>query len=66
MREVARHDRPREKLARHGTGAMGDNELLAILIGHGSRRSDAMASANAVIEAAGGLHGLPRLRGGQL
>jgi len=45
---------------------MGDNELLAILIGHGSRRSDAMASANAVIAAAGGLHGLPRLRGGQL
>ena len=35
MKTVAPHDRPREKLERIGAGALGDNELLAIVIGHG-------------------------------
>ncbi len=56
-----RHDRPREKLAELGGAALGDNELLAIVIGSGVRSMSALAIANAVLEQAGGLHGLCRI-----
>ena len=62
MKAVAPHDRPREKLQRLGAGAMGDNELLAIVLGHGRARSSALDLANAVLGAADGLHGLVRAR----
>ena len=40
MIDLAPRDRPREKLERSGVGALGDNELLAVLIGHGSGRRE--------------------------
>jgi DNA repair protein RadC len=55
------HDRPREKLAQHGPAALGDNELLAIVIGCGTRRRHAQEIANDVLEGAGGLHALGRM-----
>ena len=61
MKEVAPHDRPREKLERLGACGLGDNELLAIVIGSGSREVDALSVANQLIDHAGGLHGLTRL-----
>ncbi|HVC20526.1 MAG TPA: DNA repair protein RadC [Vicinamibacterales bacterium] len=61
MRELAPHDRPREKLIRLGPQALGDNELLAIVLGSGFRRSSVLALAGAVLQAGGGLHGLVRL-----
>jgi len=60
MKEVAPHDRPREKLARLGAHSLGDNELLALVIGSGSRDADALELANRLIDAAGGIHGLTR------
>jgi DNA repair protein RadC len=57
----SRHDRPREKLERLGVSALGDNELLAIIIGHGTPRHDALATANAVLRQAGNIVGLTRL-----
>jgi DNA repair protein RadC len=60
MKIVAPHDRPREKLERVGPGGLGDNELLAIVLGHGVPRSGALELANAVLDAVGGLHGLAR------
>jgi DNA repair protein RadC len=54
------HDRPREKLARVGAAALGDNELLAIVLAQGMPRASALELANAVLAAAGGLHGLVR------
>jgi DNA repair protein RadC len=60
MKSVALHDRPREKLERMGPGALGDNELLAIVLGHGAPRTGALDVANAVLAATGGLHGLAR------
>ena len=60
MRSVAPHDRPREKLERVGAGGLGDNELLAIVLGHGVPRTSALELANAVLDAVGGLHGLAR------
>lgn len=60
MKTLAPHDRPREKLQRLGVPALGDNELLAIVLGQGSRRASALDLANAVLNAFGGIHGLVR------
>lgn len=60
MKDLSPDDRPREKLSRHGVAALGDNELVALVIGTGSRRRDALTLANALLAAHGGLHGLTR------
>ena len=60
MKEVAKHDRPREKLQRLGVAALGDNELVAIILGSGSRGCGALELANRLLDRAGGLHGLTR------
>lgn len=51
-------DRPREKLARVGPGALGDNELVALLLGTGVRARSSLALAQDVLETAGGVAGL--------
>jgi DNA repair protein RadC len=60
MKFLANDDRPREKLQRHGVAALGDNELLALVIGSGSRRGGALTVANEVLAAHGGVHALAR------
>src|SRR5262249_2745374 len=59
-------DRPREKLQRHGAAALGDNELLALIVGAGSVRAGALEVANALLAAQGGLHDLARARSDEL
>ncbi len=66
MRDVAPHDRPREKLERLGATALGDNELLALVLGSGSRDHDALELANDLIAHVGGLHGFTRVGVGDL
>lgn len=66
MKQVAPHDRPREKLERLGSSALGDNELLALVLGSGARGRDVLELANAVLEHSGGLHGLTRAGVGDL
>lgn len=61
MKELSVHDRPREKLTRMGAATLGDNELLAIVVGSGSHRANALTLANQILEASGGLHGMPRM-----
>ena len=60
MKAIAAHDRPREKLARAGAASLGDNELIAIVLGHGGARVSALDLANAVLTAAGSIAGLAR------
>ena len=60
MKDLFPDDRPREKLQRHGAAALGDNELIALVLGNGSRRGNALTVANALLAAHGGLHGLAR------
>ena len=60
MKDLLPDDRPREKLRRHGATALGDNELVALVLGNGSRRGNALSVANALLAAHGGLHGLTR------
>jgi DNA repair protein RadC len=66
MKAVAPHDRPREKLERLGAAALGDNELLALVLGTGSRGRDVLALANRLLENTAGLHGLTRAGVGTL
>lgn len=61
MASVPVEDRPREKLARVGVEALGDNELLALVIGAGTRARGALTVAQDVIAVADGLSGLARL-----
>jgi DNA repair protein RadC len=60
MKAIAEHDRPREKLARLGAAALGDNELIAIVLGQGQPRATALDLANLTLAAIGGVTGLAR------
>jgi DNA repair protein RadC len=60
MKALSPDDRPREKLWQHGARSLGDNELVALVIAHGGPRHDALALANALLAAYGGLHRLAR------
>ena len=66
MKAVAPHDRPREKLERLGVAALGDNELLALVLGNGARGRNALDLANALIDEVGGLHAITRVAVGDL
>jgi DNA repair protein RadC len=66
MKRLLPHDRPREKLARVGAGALGDNELLAILLGQGSRDRNALELATELLDDVSGLYGLSRASRDQL
>jgi len=57
---LAPRDRPREKLLRAGAGALGDNELVAVLLGAGLRDRDALAVAAHLLSGVGGVAGLGR------
>jgi len=59
--DLAPGDRPREKLERHGPGALGDNELLALVIGHGTAGRSGLAIATAVLSDVGGVRRLTRV-----
>jgi DNA repair protein RadC len=58
VKDLSPEDRPREKLHAHGPRALGDNELVAVVIGSGCHGRDALAVGNALLAARGGLHGL--------
>jgi DNA repair protein RadC len=60
MKTVAVHDRPREKLQRVGATALGDNELLAVVLGHGRANASALDLANAVLAGSGGIERIAR------
>jgi len=43
--QIPQHDRPREKLLIKGPGALGDEELIAVLLGKGTPKMDVMSLA---------------------
>lgn len=51
-------DRPREKLLERGPESLGVNELLAVLLGSGTKASSALELANQLLDRSGGLEGL--------
>ena len=58
---VAPDDRPREKLTRVGASGLGDNELLALVLGHGTPAMSALDLANLLMARCGGARGLLKL-----
>lgn len=53
IRNWALEDRPREKLLIQGTQGLSDTELLAILLGSGTRNASAVDLARQILESAG-------------
>ena len=58
--------RPREKLLARGPAALGDAELLAILLRTGTAGRGVLQMAQEVLNAFGGLHGLLQASGEDL
>ena len=54
-------ERPREKLFTHGPKPLGDAELLAILIGSGTRGATALDLGQTLLHQSDGLSGIARL-----
>ena len=66
LREMAPHDRPRERLLREGGSALSDGELLAVLLRTGCAGASALDLGRELLATAGGLAGLATLDGGAL
>lgn len=66
MKGIAPHDRPREKLERLGATSLGDNEVLALVLGHGQGPDNVLALANRLLATTDGLAGLTRVTGDEL
>jgi DNA repair protein RadC len=58
IRDWPEGERPREKLLAHGSATLSDAELLAVLLGSGSRGKDALALGRDLLNAAGSLGAL--------
>jgi DNA repair protein RadC len=58
LRSWPRSERPRERLLDAGPQALSDGELLAVLLGTGTRGRDAAALARSMLEHSGGIAGL--------
>lgn len=66
MKDLLPEDRPREKLLRNGAAALGDNELVALVVGSGTRRAGALGLANELLRCTGGIRGLARSKADDL
>ena len=58
VRDLPAAERPRERLAREGADALGNDELIAILLRTGSRRDSALSLAQRLLAEFGTLHAL--------
>lgn len=55
MKEMCESERPRERLLRQGAEALSDGELLAVLIGSGTRERSALELGRGLLSECGGL-----------
>src|SRR5258706_1965130 len=60
LARAATSERPRERLWRDGTRAIGDGELVAIILGTGVRDHPSIAIAQELLRSTGGIAGLSR------
>lgn len=60
IREILKHERPREKLAAHGPSTLTDSELLAIFLRTGVKGKSAISLAAELLKTRGSLRGLSR------
>jgi DNA repair protein RadC len=60
MRAMPERQRPRERLLEHGAEPLADAELVAVLLGTGTRGSSALWLAHELLATFGGMHGVGR------
>ncbi len=56
--DVPKEYRPREKLLKYGSDFLTDEELLAIILGTGSKGEDVLELSKRILNNIGGIHGL--------
>lgn len=56
--DLPENERPRERLLRYGTESLSNAELLAIILGSGTKRENVLSLSNRIIKETGGLNGL--------
>jgi DNA repair protein RadC len=66
LRDIPDEDRPRERLFRLGPSALSNEELVALLLGTGSRGESVLERARRLLAAYGGLAGLAGVSGAEL
>jgi DNA repair protein RadC len=66
MRELAEDERPRERLLAHGPEVLADAELVAVILGSGTRGENVVDLSRRLLEALGGITGLARADGAAL
>jgi DNA repair protein RadC len=66
IQDLPADERPRERLARLGPAALSSEELLALLLGAGTRGESALDRARKILATHGGLPGLAALTGAEL
>src|SRR5499433_1411076 len=66
IKDLQPEDRPRERLARMGPAALSNEEILALLLGSGSRGESALDRARRLLASHGGLAGLAALTRAEL
>jgi DNA repair protein RadC len=59
--DLPKHDRPREKMQSKGAGALSDPELVAILLGSGTKGHEVMTVAGRIVKLVDAHHGRPDL-----
>jgi DNA repair protein RadC len=62
IRDMPMDERPRQRLLRSGGDSLSDAEILAVVLGSGSRDICSLDLAREILEEAGGLHGLVGVR----
>ncbi|NMM64531.1 DNA repair protein RadC [Clostridium sp. P21] len=56
--DLPENERPRERLLRYGSQSLSNAELLAIILGSGTRKENVLTLSSRVIKETGGLNGL--------
>ena len=67
IKEMAAEERPRERLIRFGSGSLSNAELLAVLVGSGTKDMSAVDLGNMILsECGGGLRSIADLTAEEL
>ncbi len=50
IKDIPRNERPREKLLEHGASYLSDRELLAIILGKGTKKTDVLSLSKKIVK----------------
>ncbi|ADL52466.1 RadC family protein [Clostridium cellulovorans] len=58
VKDLPENERPRERLLLYGAETLSNSELLAVILGNGSREENAISLSSRIIQKSGGINGL--------